>query len=66
MHLDTILGETHLGTQRQRAWIVRDQSVQVLRDESSKTFAIAIGRCRMTCGRDEKQNQDQLEMLHGV
>ncbi len=43
MHFHAVFGEAHFGGERQSVGIVRDKSVQILRDESAQAFAIAIG-----------------------
>jgi hypothetical protein len=45
---------------------VRDQSVEILRDESTQAFPIASSGGPRVNRTGANQNQDQHEMLHGV
>ena len=66
MHLHAVFGESHFSAERQSAWIVRDQSVEILRDESTQAFPIASSGGPRVNRTGANQNQDQHEMLHGV
>jgi hypothetical protein len=69
MHFHAVFGESHVGAERQSPWIVRDESVKVLGDESTQTLAIASSGGRMgRAGGDQQlsSNQDELGLFHGV
>ena len=65
VHLDAVFGKSHFFAERQRVRIMRDQSIQVLREEAAQAFAIAIG-CRRVARTCANQDQDQEEMFHRV